>query len=356
MNKALQVAKVRQLLGEDNDKFDLEALIDSSLSYRENLESLKKQFPMAFRSDMDIEAETQKNYQREVEETEKIEKEAIELIKKTANPNLDGYYSDLREVVKMIAKGSKTALILTGQAGIGKSFQVIRTLSEENCFDVNCYHTGYTTALNLYNFLYEHRNDVIFFDDTQGLMNNPNALSILMGALWSSSGRRIIRWNSTSGKLKAPEKFDFNGRVIFAMNELPRTEEFKTLASRCFVYHLEFTHRQMMELMYEIAKTEHRAISKDNRIAIADFIKEETDETTIDLNLRTQAKIEELFLNSPRWKELSKKMFFGKDRDLAIVKDLLNTGIPVNEQIGRFALLTGKSRRTYFYLKKTLSK
>jgi len=117
-------------------------------------------------------------------------------------------------------------MIVSGPAGLGKSFTVERALES---WDPNgTSHRivkGYIRATSLYKLLYQHRarGQVLVFDDADDVFLDETALNLLKAAL-DSNDRRIISY-MTEGSLiddetaeRLPKSFQFEGTVIFVTN------------------------------------------------------------------------------------------------------------------------------------------
>jgi len=238
---------------------------------------------------------------------------------------------------------------------VHNSYNTLKKLSEmEEDFS---YWQGNITPFKLYQLLYEHNGEVIFFDDTQSLIQNKRAMSLLIQALWSATGERKVSWLSSKNSLKKqgiPEEFVFNGKIIFSLNEIPDSVEVRVLLSRCFKYELNFNYKEKLKMMYEIAKREGNGLTPEDRVKIVDFIAKHTSKATKDFNLRLQKKVEEIFKASDNWKSISRIFLVEDDMD-RLVLDLVESGKPVDEQIKIFKEKTGGSRGTYFYRKKQLT-
>ena len=341
---------------------DIKALWDNRLSVQENLKNIigtDKLTPVeANKTEMEI-------IQKKIIEEDKkllleLEKESIEKIKKSLTPNVEKYYQILKEFVTMVAEGFSNSLIIIGNTALGKTWNTLKTLDE--CKINYVYHSGFTSPLALYKFLYEYKDDfIIFFDDTVGILSSNAALSIMLPAIWSTTEIRKVSWHSTSGKLEnLPKSFPITSRIIFCMNEIPDNEKIRTVVSRCLRYSLEFSYKVKLQIMYEIAKIKHSMLALEERLQIVDFIAENTDSSTQDLNLRTQKKIEDIYLYSKKhkrnWKELAFELIKEKSDAITVVRQLLESGREIEEQIKEFNRLTGRSKRTYFRIKEKLVK
>lgn len=122
--------------------------------------------------------------------------------------------------------GDARALIVSGPAGLGKSYTVEKALNAWDPEAVN--HKivkGYIKATGLYKLLYSHRfaGQVLVFDDADEVFLDDTAINLLKAAC-DSTDRRIISY-ITEGTLvdeetaeRLPKSFQFEGTVIFITN------------------------------------------------------------------------------------------------------------------------------------------
>jgi len=355
------IDKMLDKMGVESDTVDTEAYWDSSLSANENYEKIRKIASIS----QDLDLKFEKSYQKdEVQHYEQIamEKEreyieeqltkGLEEIKKSTTPQLDKYYWELNKFVEILVKSDIHSLFLIGKTAMGKTFNTIRTLAKQGVKFK--YVVGNISPLEMYHVLYNNRKGVLLFDDTQALIENKASMSVLLSALWSATKHRIVEWRTTSKKLKAPPFYEFEGKIIFTLNEVPDNEGIRTLLSRCFTYEMNFDYGTILKIMLEIAKIPDNDMSKEERFNIVDFIKENTCEATRDFNLRLQKKIETIYkFEKEKWKDLALKII-KPDVDLLIIKQLMESTTVVKAQANKFIELTGKSRRTFFRYKEKL--
>lgn len=290
------------------DTFDFNSEYDTTLTYQENykqiLEKLKQlglieKFKENKIRDIDKiyqEQEQlwkQKMLEEELKELREIQEKRYSEIIAKQNTEIQKYYLELEHNINMLLNYNEHyGLIILGKAGIGKSFNTAITLKK---MGFNFYiQTGNITSLSLFHLLYAYRKekDVLIFDDTQALLKNKETLSLLNSALWCVEGTRILMWKSTTKKLMCPQTFEYRGKIIILANQLPKNEP---IFSRTLTYNLDFSREELIELMYEIAKQEHKKLTKDERIFIVNWIKDNTDEATSNFDLRLQRKIELIY-------------------------------------------------------------
>jgi len=334
------------------DTIDIQAEWDSQLSYRENKKLLAEKYNIV---DLELEKDEYDAYENEHlrEEADRTEKQlakAIMKLKGNENEILNTAFSTAKELVKTLLKSENIhGLILKGEAGIGKSHLVMKTLSEEGLMLGKDYSilTGYATPLELYLYLYENRNKkVLVFDDIMKLFENNINKGILLSALFNPTGDRIVNYYSSTEKLTAPKTFEFKPKIIWCLNEIP--QELEPIKSRCFYYEIKFDYPTKIKILYAIAQV------KKIPFDIIDFIKENTNEA-YQIDFRLPLKIYEIYKANPNnWKNLSLQLLQPKHEDLLIVKELMEKYATTKEQIIQFTNITGKSRATFFRYKREL--
>jgi hypothetical protein len=356
------IEKMAKSLGVMIEKVDMEGYWDTSITAEENYNKFREILELLSTNGRKLE----KSYAKDVvehyeqmaleEETAFIQEQihkGLEDIKKSTTSQLEKYYWVQDSYLDMVLKSDEiNSLVLLGRAGLGKTFETIRYLASNNV-DFQLI-TGMISPLELFHLLYENKeNKLLVFDDCKAILNNPQTSAILLQALWGVP-KRIVAWRTTSTKLKVPETFVFNSKIIVIVNDIP--QEIEPLMSRCLLLGVEFDYNQILSIMGEICKTPHKSLTKEERFEIWDWIRQNTDETTEDFNLRLQKKIEMIYQHKKdKWKDLS-KLLIKKDDTLALVKRIMTETSSVKAQVQKFSEETGKSRRQFFYLKKLVQK
>jgi hypothetical protein len=351
--------------GIETDLVDISALWDSSLTYGEN-KAVIGQFCDTFGKKEEKPskqvAEEKEHYESIMREKEiKVRKEEIqkeyEKILKSETSNLRKYYFVLERFVETILEAKYNhSLFLTGRAGLGKSYTVMKTLNKEKNKKKMDYKLilGNITPLELYHNLYQYRTSILVFDDTQALLKNKQSMSLLLSAMWTANPDNIrnVNWLSSSQKLKAPQNFDFEGKIIFIANEIPKDVE--PVVSRCMDYELVLSYADILLIMTEIAKMPHKVLTKEQRLEVLNWIKENTDETVENFDLRLQSKLETLYeYNKENWKDMAKHLI-RRDSDVEIIKQLIAEFRTTKTAVKEYVERTGCSRRKFFYIKKRI--
>ena len=132
----------------------------------------------------------------------------------------------LSELTDAAIDGDIRSLVVSGPAGLGKSYTVEQTLDKWD--PTRSDHTivkGYVRATGLYKLLFSHseRGKVLVFDDADTIFFDDTSLNMLK-AVCDSTERRVVSY-LTEGQLfddetgtQLPKSFEFNGTIIFITN------------------------------------------------------------------------------------------------------------------------------------------
>jgi len=158
----------------------------------------------------------------------------------------------LEEMTKAVASNVVKGLVISGPAGIGKSYTVDSTLQRylgmlgllrEGQPQFESISGGMTAAV-LYEKLWDYKEEgqVLVFDDCDGVLYDEDALNILKAALDSKKCRKIS-WNTRSLYLQKndiPNSFEYKGGIVFITNidftnvKSPRiSNHLEAIVSRC---------------------------------------------------------------------------------------------------------------------------
>jgi hypothetical protein len=136
----------------------------------------------------------------------------------------------LGEMTDAVASSVVRGLVVSGPAGIGKSYTVESTLVKS--LDMlgllsgkgSMYDTvsGHMSPIALYETLWNYRDEgkVLLFDDCDSVLYDEDSLNILKAALDSKKTRKIS-WNTNSRYLidnDIPKRFEYQGGIIFITN------------------------------------------------------------------------------------------------------------------------------------------
>lgn len=289
-----------------------------------------------------------KDAQNEID-TWKSNKHKIELIPEFNIPH---------ELINVLISTTKYhGLIFYGEGGVGKTMLTLTSIKNALKPKEWEYSNGYTTPLSLYEFLYKNRNKkVIILDDVEGLFNHNVSLSILKGALWDSDGKRIVQYSSKSEKANMPSAFVMNAKILILCNNIPKENDIGTRAmmSRTISYNVSFSFEQKMDICSTfVDKDEQLKESQKEQILL--LLHNNVNEATKDFNFRTLRKlITFVCYDTDKAEELFRATTPIDELKAAYLKSV-KASLVIKEQIKSFTELTGKSRRTYFTVKKQMS-
>lgn len=246
------------------------------------------------------------------------------------------------------------ALIVEGPAGWGKTTAIDHALKEAG---VKGAHLGaYSTPLNLFNFLFQHKTDLVVIDDCAGLFGDQSSMAILKSATWPRGNRRIIKWGSTTSRA-ATEEFVFDGKLIIVCNSFPTTSDAEAVKSRSFPRRIEIAPDEAKALLIAAAKDKVWFKDSKKAVSVASFlISRITQKSLSQISYRTLQMGYELAEHNPdSWKELLGGMVATPSVDPKIlVRKLAKEGLKVKDQARHFEEVTGLKRRTFFKYRQEL--
>jgi len=157
-------------------------------------------------------------------------KVSYEPVSHETDAQIDERIADRFEILDVLAEactvGNARALIVSGPAGLGKSYTIEKRLSEWDPSELN--HTvvkGYVRPTGLVKLLYSYRHagNVIVFDDADAIFFDDVSLNLLK-AVCDTTERRRVSWLSEGSLIdeesgeRVPRSFDFEGTIFFISN------------------------------------------------------------------------------------------------------------------------------------------
>jgi hypothetical protein len=229
-------------------------------------------------------------------------------------------YDNLEILVNSVADGQTKSMVVSGHAGIGKSYTVRQTL-EENINSNFTFIKGFVKATGIFKLLWENRfeGQTIVFDDADAVFQDEVGLNLLKGALELTKTRRIAwlsekEFISEDGE-QIPRYFDYEGTIIFLtnlnFNDLisrgnKLAPHLQALESRSIYFDLQInTNRELMTRIKQVVMSSSilsdRGISKADEAKLMEYLTENVDRLK-ELSLRTVEKLAVLYLASPdKW-------------------------------------------------------
>lgn len=245
---------------------------------------------------------------------------------------LNDRFNALEVLSEATGKGINRALIVSGPAGLGKSYTVEMKMAElENQGHHVTYIKGYVRPLSLYRLLYESRfsHSVLVFDDSDSIFADDISMNLLKSACDSTETRKL-HWLSRSVESlededgeSIPNSFEFEGSVIFITNYdfddlIARgsrlAPHFEALVSRS--HYLDLAMKTKMDYVVRIKQVVNSGMLKDKGLTDADAVTivefvEKNMENLRELSLRMVIKLATLMnMDRMNWQKLAKQTCF----------------------------------------------
>ena len=207
--------------------------------------------------------------------------------KKTLEKQYGMGLTDKLEMVRMsvrtVTRGHKTSRLITGVAGIGKSYSVMEELKDEaesaedgQNFTIEYVTGGLKDARTFYQFLSENndKNKVIVFDDVNTILKDKECVEILRCACTNDAVRTITYSDNVVAKNKKHhEKLKFYSKIIIITN-IPVKKLDSAIVSRTSPIDITATKAEIFEYVVENAKgAPPRKIAGSFKIDVLKFIK-----------------------------------------------------------------------------------
>lgn len=220
--------------------------------------------------------------------------------------------------------GDARSVIVSGPAGLGKSFSVDRALTSWDPDAIN--HTvvkGFVRPTGLYKLLYDHRQrgQVVVFDDADAVFFDDVSLNLLKSVCDTTDIRKVswlaeTRMETDDGE-KLPRSFIFEGTIIFITNldfddMIDRGHKLAphmaALVSRS--HYIDLTMRTKRDYLVRIRQVVAAGMLRDMGLTAVEeaevmtFI-EEKQNVLRELSLRMAVKIGNLVRTGKNWRKLA---------------------------------------------------
>lgn len=222
--------------------------------------------------------------------------------------------------------GANRSLIISGPAGLGKSYGVMKTLEEaERRNLVPIVVKGYIRPTGLYKLLYENRfkKCIVVFDDADSIFSDDVCLNLLKAACDMTETRRLSWLTETKMEDedgdRLPRSFEFEGSIIFITNydfdELiakgnKLAPHFEALISRSHYLDLAMKTKKdyivrIKQVVFGKGMLTREGFSDTEAREIVSFIEDNMDRLR-ELSLRMVVKVAGLFrMDRSSWKDLA---------------------------------------------------
>lgn len=347
MNDELKKRIIKKL----KSKYDLQdekeidwAFWDDTLDVKNNLITLietyklKPKITNQDKQDLIVKAELDRQeYLKGLNEQMKEEEQKIIEQIKSEQPNLDKYYTKIKDYIDVLKKSNKIhGLVLYGCYALGKTRFVMKNVNDKYTFI-----SGHITPLKLYSIICEYSDSLIIIDDPTDIFINKDSYSLLLQALQTET-KRIVQWQSTTQEENGlPLKVEFKGKIIIVANRI-NEDSHDVLLSRCLVKEIKFSLYERQKILYEFCN--------ENNIPneIMDYVATISNNANSEsINFRFILKAYEFYKEKKDWKEfVSNELELNEH--IKLILDLENTVSPIKDKIKQFIEQTGMSRKTYY--------
>lgn len=239
---------------------------------------------------------------------------------------LETRFSAMDLMTESTCFGHNRSLIISGPAGLGKSYGVMKTLEEaERRGYVPVVIKGYIRPTGLYKLLYENRfkKCIVVFDDADSIFGDDVCLNLLKAACDMTETRRLhwlteTRMEDEDGE-RLPRSFEFEGSIIFITNydfdDLiakgnKLAPHFEALISRSHYLDLAMKTKKdyvvrIKQVVFGKGMLSRDGFTDAEAREIVSFVEQNTDRLR-ELSLRMVVKLAGLFrMNRASWKDLA---------------------------------------------------
>jgi hypothetical protein len=238
---------------------------------------------------------------------------------------LNTRFGVLGRMAQGCTSGDIRSMVVSGPAGLGKSFVIEKTLQEWDSTESDwTIVKGYIRPTGLFKLLYQYREkgQILVFDDADAVFGDETSLNLLKAACDSSARRRISymtegRLFDEDSAMMLPKSFDFEGTIIFitnydfdAMIEKGHklAPHFSALVSRSLYIDLAMkTRRDYMVRIRQVVRDgllEGMGLAKSEREEVLAFI-EANVERMRELSLRMALKVGSVRKLGSNWKDIA---------------------------------------------------
>lgn len=249
-------------------------------------------------------------------------------VMKETDEQIEARLAERFEILDVLAEactvGNARALIVSGPAGLGKSYTIEQRLKQWDPSEIN--HTiikGYVRSTGLFKLLYKHREEgqVIVFDDADAIFFDDTALNLLK-AVCDTTEERRVSWLTEAvlidedSAARIPSTFTFNGTIIFisnydfdAMIEKGHklAPHLSALVSRS--HYIDTSMKTRRDYLVRIRQVIKQGLLSDlteeQRSDVMKFI-DENNETLRELSLRMAIKLGSLRKTNERWERVAR--------------------------------------------------
>lgn len=300
--------------------------------------------------------------QQTEQRNEEIEMEdAADVCPPEVEYDLESLYYHLTHFVSSVAEGYQRSMVIESKPGIGKSYNIEKTLEDEVGNTGYIKVAGHSSPLALYQKLQDNKDKVVFLDDCSAVLKDRQSMEIIKAATETEVDTRMVSWNSNASQLNTEEydeEFEFTGQIIICANNIPDSgntaEIMESLVDRSISYDLDFTYQQRIDLIKQIAYIHETDIPVEDRMEIAEWIENVTGPEFKSVNIRTMFLcFNQYRYDQEKWKELASEII-NIDVELGFIRDALESEETVKAARKAYEEEFDKSRATFYRKKEQL--
>jgi len=205
-------------------------------------------------------------------------------------------FKNLERLTKMVGRGIQPSLVITGGAGLGKTYLVKKTLTDMGLEEAKqfVHFKGRATAAGLFVTIYENSDKIIVLDDCDSVFKDVDAVNLLKAALDSYDTRKLSYISTKPLKDTygdpVPRHFEFTGKIIFISN-INQSKLDDAIKSRSFVADISMNTKQMFKRIDDLKEQMETKIPievKDKALQIMKSLEAKYD--GVEINLRSFIK------------------------------------------------------------------
>jgi hypothetical protein len=173
----------------------------------------------------------------------------------------------LKTGMKLLMSNASNSLWVGGRGGTGKTVTVEKMLKDAGKTDGEGYFkiTGSASPAGIYRILFEHKDKILLFDDSDGALADVDSRNLFKAAAdtgkrrklsWMKAGKNYVDpsdYDEESEDDTLPRFFDFTGKIIFISNlPLNKLDPDGALRTRGFIINVDPTNEEILEFMKKI--------------------------------------------------------------------------------------------------------
>lgn len=182
--------------------------------------------------------------------------------------NYEEQLDSLKTGMKLLMSNATNAMFVGGRGGTGKTQTVEDMLHAAGKRDGEGYFkiTGSATPTGIYRILFQHRREIILFDDSDSALNDQEGRNLFKAASdtkkvrkisWMKGGKNFVDPSEYDEDDEdsdiLPRHFEFTGKIIFISNlTLDKLDPDGALRTRGYVLNVDPTNEEIYDFMYKI--------------------------------------------------------------------------------------------------------